>query len=122
MSTALVFVGMLIMSVMGATICRMAGRRLERPGRSRGDGRARSIAALLSVNAPWATASPQPLHPLSKLSPCASRSVSVMTQTPSTGPTPEAAPQGVVAGARCAGAATALLLARQGHDVLIVDR
>jgi flavin-dependent dehydrogenase len=28
----------------------------------------------------------------------------------------------VVVGARCAGAATALLLARQGHDVLLVDR
>jgi 2-polyprenyl-6-methoxyphenol hydroxylase-like FAD-dependent oxidoreductase len=28
----------------------------------------------------------------------------------------------VVVGARCAGAATALLLARQGHDVLVVDR
>ncbi|HEY8524600.1 MAG TPA: FAD-dependent monooxygenase [Acidimicrobiales bacterium] len=28
----------------------------------------------------------------------------------------------VVVGARCAGAATAMLLARQGHDVLLVDR
>src|SRR5262245_28808678 len=28
----------------------------------------------------------------------------------------------IVVGARCAGAATALLLARQGHDVLVVDR
>jgi 2-polyprenyl-6-methoxyphenol hydroxylase-like FAD-dependent oxidoreductase len=28
----------------------------------------------------------------------------------------------VVVGARCAGAATAMLLARQGHDVLVVDR
>src|SRR5262245_14591159 len=28
----------------------------------------------------------------------------------------------VVVGARCAGAATALLLARQGHDVVLVDR
>ena len=28
----------------------------------------------------------------------------------------------VVVGARCAGAATALLLARAGHDVLLVDR
>jgi 2-polyprenyl-6-methoxyphenol hydroxylase-like FAD-dependent oxidoreductase len=28
----------------------------------------------------------------------------------------------IVVGARCAGAATAMLLARQGHDVLVVDR
>src|SRR4051812_25051970 len=28
----------------------------------------------------------------------------------------------VVVGARCAGAATAMLLARQGHDVVLVDR
>src|SRR5215217_8390429 len=28
----------------------------------------------------------------------------------------------VVVGARCAGAATALLLARSGHDVVVVDR
>ena len=31
-------------------------------------------------------------------------------------------PEVVVVGARCAGAATAMLLARQGHDVLVVDR
>src|SRR5690606_25221847 len=30
--------------------------------------------------------------------------------------------QVVVVGARCAGAATALNLARQGHDVVVVDR
>src|SRR5215218_9042004 len=30
--------------------------------------------------------------------------------------------QVVVVGARCAGAPTAMLLARQGHDVLVVDR
>ena len=28
----------------------------------------------------------------------------------------------IVVGARCAGAATAMLLARQGHDVVVVDR
>ncbi len=28
----------------------------------------------------------------------------------------------IVVGSRCAGAATAMLLARQGHDVLVVDR
>src|SRR5512143_2320214 len=28
----------------------------------------------------------------------------------------------IVVGARCAGAPTAMLLARQGHDVLLVDR
>jgi 2-polyprenyl-6-methoxyphenol hydroxylase-like FAD-dependent oxidoreductase len=31
-------------------------------------------------------------------------------------------PEVIVVGARCAGAATAMLLARQGHDVLVVDR
>ncbi len=31
-------------------------------------------------------------------------------------------PEVIIVGARCAGAATALLLARQGHDVLLVDR
>jgi 2-polyprenyl-6-methoxyphenol hydroxylase-like FAD-dependent oxidoreductase len=31
-------------------------------------------------------------------------------------------PEVIVVGARCAGAATAMLLARQGHEVLVVDR
>ena len=37
-------------------------------------------------------------------------------------PAPDETHDVVVVGARCAGAATALLLARQGHDVLVLDR
>jgi 2-polyprenyl-6-methoxyphenol hydroxylase-like FAD-dependent oxidoreductase len=41
---------------------------------------------------------------------------------PAPAPGPAEGHEVVVVGARCAGAATAMLLARQGHDVLVVDR
>jgi 2-polyprenyl-6-methoxyphenol hydroxylase-like FAD-dependent oxidoreductase len=45
-----------------------------------------------------------------------------MTQTPAIRRRPEEQHQVVVVGTRCAGSATAMLLARQGHEVLVIDR